>query len=228
MKASKTYAALRTLLFAVATLHAAVAAAQNTFDSAPVAPHSPRKQAAQPVAPSAPESSPGPGDATASYGNSPRSGMAETQDFGIPPTNELRPSNQLHGPTPTKIPGGSVIGTQALRKLLQDKQSGVLLLDVYGAQTSLPDAISVVPAAQGGSFTDNTQREFGEYLQTIAKGDKSRPLVLYCEGVNCWMSYNAALRAIKLGYQKVMWYRGGLEAWQQAGLPTRAMSGQPR
>jgi len=208
------------------TLHAAVASAQNTFDGPPIAP--PRKQAPPPAAPIGSETGRGPGDTTASYGNSPRSGIDETQDFGIPPARELKPSNQLHGPTPTKIPGGSVIGTQALRKLLQDKQSGVLLLDVYGAQSSLPDAISVVPAAQGGTFNDNTQREFGEYLQTIAKGDKSRPLVLYCEGVNCWMSYNAALRAINLGYQNVLWYRGGMEAWKQAGLPTRSMSEQAR
>jgi hypothetical protein len=33
------------------------------------------------------------------------------------------------------------------------------------------------------------------------------------------MSYNAALRAINLGYKNVLWYRGGIEAWQRAGLP---------
>jgi 3-mercaptopyruvate sulfurtransferase SseA len=35
------------------------------------------------------------------------------------------------------------------------------------------------------------------------------------------MSYNAALRAINLGYTNVLWYRGGIEAWQQAGLPVQ-------
>ena len=29
---------------------------------------------------------------------------------------------------------------------------------------------------------------------------------------------NAALRAIRLGYQNVHWYRGGIEAWKEAGL----------
>jgi rhodanese-related sulfurtransferase len=32
------------------------------------------------------------------------------------------------------------------------------------------------------------------------------------------MSYNAALRAVNLGYTQVFWYRGGIEAWQLAGL----------
>lgn len=32
------------------------------------------------------------------------------------------------------------------------------------------------------------------------------------------MSCNAALRAVKLGYAQVFWYRGGIEALQAAGL----------
>ena len=35
------------------------------------------------------------------------------------------------------------------------------------------------------------------------------------------MSYNAALRAINAGYTNVKWYRGGIEAWKAAGLPTQ-------
>jgi len=30
----------------------------------------------------------------------------------------------------------------------------------------------------------------------------------------------AALRAVAVGYGKVYWYRGGIEAWTAAGLPT--------
>jgi len=30
----------------------------------------------------------------------------------------------------------------------------------------------------------------------------------------------AALRAVAAGYGKVYWYRGGIEAWTAAGLPT--------
>ena len=36
------------------------------------------------------------------------------------------------------------------------------------------------------------------------------------------MSYNASLRAIALGYTNVLWYRGGIEAWKQAGLPVQS------
>jgi PQQ-dependent catabolism-associated CXXCW motif protein len=64
------------------------------------------------------------------------------------------------------------------------------------------------------------RREFGGYLNQVTGGNKDVPLVFYCLNVYCWMSYNAALRAINLGYTRVLWYRGGIEAWQQADLPT--------
>ena len=78
----------------------------------------------------------------------------------------------------------------------------------------------MVPASQGGNFDDQVQRDFGNYLQQVTQGRKDRPMVFYCQSVQCWMSYNAALRATRLGYTNVLWYRGGIEAWQQAGLPT--------
>ena len=146
---------------------------------------------------------------------------SETQDFGIPPQAQLRATQQLHGPTPTSIPGGKVIDTPSLARLLQDRQSGVLLFHVLGSLQHLPGAIPVAPAGQGGGFDDQVQREFGKYLQQAVQGNQTRPMVFYCSGVQCWMSYNAALRAMKMGYRNVLWYRGGLDAWQQAGLPVQ-------
>ena len=151
----------------------------------------------------------------------------ERQDFGIAPTRQLRSSQQLHGPTPTSIPGGKVIGTQQLSQLLQGGQSNVLLLHAYGAPEHLPGAQAAGPAAQGGSFDDQVQREFGQYLQQATGGDTARTLVVYCAGPQCWGSYNAALRAIHMGFRNVHWYRGGVEAWRQAGLPLQGGQGRP-
>jgi hypothetical protein len=41
---------------------------------------------------------------------------------------------------------------------------------------------------------------------------------------HCWMSYNAALRAIHLGFRQVYWYRGGIEAWQRMQQLSAAMT----
>jgi PQQ-dependent catabolism-associated CXXCW motif protein len=149
----------------------------------------------------------------------------ERQDMGVQPTAQLR-SGGMHGPTPASIPGGRLVTTPEVAQLLGNPQSQALVFDVLGGPQMLPNAIPVVPAAQGGTFQDQTQQEFGNYLQQVTQGRKDRPMIFYCQSVQCWMSYNAALRAINLGYTSVLWYRGGIEAWEQAGLPLANPGGQ--
>ena len=50
------------------------------------------------------------------------------------------------------------------------------------------------------------------------KGIVARLLVFYCLA-NCWMSWNAAKRALSLGYPNVAWYRDGTDGWLAASLP---------
>ncbi len=201
----------------------------TTTASSPSAQHAamyPASQAADPYATRSAALNGG-GDAQLAFRAQQAGGTGEAVDFGVPATPQLRSTQQLHGPTPTSIPGGQVIGTQQLAQLLQGGQQRMLLLDVYGGPQHLPGAVQAGPAAQGGSFDDAVQQGFGQFLQQATGGDTSRMIVVYCGGVQCWSSYNAALRALKLGYRNVAWYRGGIEAWQQAGLPM-ASSNPPR
>ena len=48
---------------------------------------------------------------------------------------------------------------------------------------------------------------------------KDAPVVVFCLSSQCWLSYNTALRLVAAGFTNVQWYRGGVEAWQGAGLP---------
>lgn len=146
----------------------------------------------------------------------------EKQDFGIAPIKQLH-NDQMHGPTPTQIPGGQLISTEALYKAMQQQGNKIIVFDVLGGLEILPGAQNAIGAANGGSFNDQTQQAFGSYLNKITNGNKSLPLVFYCQGVQCWMSYNAALRAINLGYSQVKWYRGGMDAWKAAELATNSM-----
>src|SRR5690606_7269363 len=123
------------------------------------------------------------------------------------------------------IPGGLVVTTEALNGLYTNNQGQFIVFDVLGGPQGLPGAQNARPAGAGGSFNDQTQRDFGNYLQSVTGGNKQVPLVFYCQNAHCWLSYNAALRAIKMGYTQVLWYRGGIEAWQQAGLPTFGAGG---
>jgi PQQ-dependent catabolism-associated CXXCW motif protein len=144
----------------------------------------------------------------------------ERQDYGVQPTPQLH-TGQPHGPTPASIPGGQVITTKGLVALIQGQQAPHLLFDVLGGPQVLPGAIPAMILAQPGSFDDPISQQLGQMLEQASGGRKDMPLVFYCLSTHCWMSYNAALRAINLGYTNVLWYRGGIEAWQMAGLPTQ-------
>jgi PQQ-dependent catabolism-associated CXXCW motif protein len=132
---------------------------------------------------------------------------------------ELR-LDDLAAPTPTEIAGARIIDTEELREALKAPlESRPLLFDVVGedAHMSLPGSIWLPGAGRGSSFEDEIQARLAKLLELATRGNRERQLVFFCAGANCWLSYNAALRAARLGYSGVRWYRGGIEAWRAAG-----------
>ena len=148
----------------------------------------------------------------------------ESQEFGVQPISQLH-DGAPHSPTPTSIPGGKVVSTQELAMSLTQNPQAMAIFDILGGSETLPMATFATPAASPGAFNDQVQQGFGQYLQKVTAGNKSKPVVMYCLNPHCWMSYNAALRAINMGYTNVLWYRGGIDAWKAAGLPTASQNG---
>jgi PQQ-dependent catabolism-associated CXXCW motif protein len=68
---------------------------------------------------------------------------------------------------------------------------------------------------------------YRDSLERLTQGEKSRPLVIYCRA-ECWMSWNAARRAVEWGYSGVHWYPDGIEGWGAAGLPLEERTPEPR
>ena len=144
----------------------------------------------------------------------------EGKDWGIAPTNRLR-QEPYHGPTPLTIPGALVVGTRELRSM-RASAGAPILIDVLGEEghVTLAGAVWLSGAGRGTNFMDPVQSVLVQLLASLTSGDKARALVFFCASSECWLSYNAALRAVAAGYEKVYWYRGGIEAWAAAGLPT--------
>jgi len=148
----------------------------------------------------------------------------EGTDFGVAPRDGLQ--DDLAAPTPLAIPGGKVITTAAAREAVG---STVLFIDVWqtGPHLGIPGSATMPGAGRGGNFADALQARLGSALALLTGHDLNHPLIFLCTDVRCWEAYNAALRAIHLGYRSVGWYRGGLAAWHAAGLRL-AMVGQIR
>ncbi len=49
--------------------------------------------------------------------------------------------------------------------------------------------------------------------------NKNAPVILACNGPECWKSYKASVAAIKAGYKQVYWLRGGFPEWKAKGFP---------
>jgi PQQ-dependent catabolism-associated CXXCW motif protein len=142
----------------------------------------------------------------------------EDRDWGVPPRSQLR-TIEYHAPTPRQIPGGRVIITGELSQMLE-KEPRPYLIDVVGGDVHRTIAGAFwLTGAGAGDMSKDEERRFIDVLGKFAGGDKNRALVFFCVDSQCWLSYNAALRAIAAGYTNVMWYRGGVGAWSQAGLP---------
>jgi len=143
----------------------------------------------------------------------------EAEDFGIAPSSRLRLDDHA-SPTPRELPGGRAIATDELRRLIQAPlEERPLLFDVLGGDEhpTLPGAIWLPGAGRGSGFDDALQAQLGKFLAFITGGNPERELVFFCSGPRCWLSYNSALRAVRLGYTGVRWYRGGIQAWGASG-----------
>lgn len=56
-------------------------------------------------------------------------------------------------------------------------------------------------------------------LAAATGGDRDHPVLFFCQ-INCWMSWNAAKRAMdELGYSDVTWFPDGMDGWVFEELP---------
>jgi PQQ-dependent catabolism-associated CXXCW motif protein len=138
---------------------------------------------------------------------------------GIPV--KLADQNHLTGMTPKMLDGIRRMDTAELVTALKQTAPPVVI-DVMAVGPTIPGTLNFIHA--GLAFADEKRETpFEERFRRMLKEaapDLDQPVVFYCASSECWLSVNAAMRARKIGYTQVMWYRGGLSAWVRAGLPT--------
>ncbi|PWC56057.1 rhodanese-like domain-containing protein [Azospirillum sp. TSO22-1] len=144
----------------------------------------------------------------------------ETVNWEVPPRDSVF-TGAYHSKTPIVVPGAQTITTGEVLSLIASSPDAVLI-DVLGggAHATIPTALWLNGAGLGENLNDRVQVRMAERLNTLTAGDRRKPLVFFCLSAQCWLSYNASLRAVALGYTNVKWYRGGQTSWMAAGLPT--------
>jgi PQQ-dependent catabolism-associated CXXCW motif protein len=84
-----------------------------------------------------------------------------------------------------------------------------------------------LPDTGYGELAAPTEHYLRQGLLQASAGNRDALIIVYCQA-ECWMSWNAAKRALSYGYSNVAWYPDGTDGWQQAGLPTTEAQPEPR
>jgi PQQ-dependent catabolism-associated CXXCW motif protein len=159
---------------------------------------------------------------------------------GVPEPDGYRLEN-YRSPTPTTLRGVKVVDTDEAEKIWRSHSAsfvdvlprpprprnlpeGTLWRDTPRAD--IPGSIWL-PDTGYGELASSMAGYFSKGLDKATNGDRTRILVLYCLA-NCWMSWNAAKRALSLGYSGVVWYPEGTDGWLAAGLPLQPAEPEPR
>jgi PQQ-dependent catabolism-associated CXXCW motif protein len=150
---------------------------------------------------------------------------------GVPEPAEYRMDN-YRAPVPATLQGANVISTTEAEQLWRlkaalfvdtmprlpkpkDLPAGTIWRDK--PRRNIPGSIWLANVGYG-ALNPEMEAYFRDSLRSITAGDLSRKIVFYCM-TDCWMSWNAAKRALSWGYSNVLWYPAGADGWQAGGLP---------
>jgi rhodanese-related sulfurtransferase/ABC-type phosphate/phosphonate transport system substrate-binding protein len=128
--------------------------------------------------------------------------------------------------TPRTLAGASVVDAKSVAQLLQ---GGATYVDT---RTDAEFKAGHVPGAKLVPYVEKSHKEadFDAALDAFdvsrLGADRDAALVFACNGPECWKSFKASHAAIKAGYRKVYWFRGGFPEWRSSGLKFDAAAAQ--
>jgi PQQ-dependent catabolism-associated CXXCW motif protein len=158
-----------------------------------------------------------------------------------PPEPEGYRTDNYRSPVPATLAGARVLATEEAETIWragkavfidvlprppkpQNLPEGTIWRDK--PRPNIPGSIWL-PDTGYGALAAATEDYLREGLVRASGGDKAKPLVVYCQA-DCWMSWNAAKRALSYGYSNVAWYPDGTDGWQRANLPVEDSQPVPR
>ncbi|MBC8130945.1 MAG: PQQ-dependent catabolism-associated CXXCW motif protein [Rhizobiaceae bacterium] len=149
--------------------------------------------------------------------------------------------DEYRAPTPAALAGATTVDTMGAKALFTAGQAvfvdtlpraprpkGLPETTIWRpkVRNDIPGSIWLVDTGYG-ALAPEMEHYFFEGLSRATLGDKAKPVLFYCLS-ECWMSWNAAKRAMAAGYTAVHWYPEGTDGWAANGLPLERREPEPR
>lgn len=148
--------------------------------------------------------------------------------------------DQYRGPVPQTLAGAVVVDTDAAYALW--RTGAVAFIDVLPRapkpanlpegtiwrdkpRHSIPGALWL-PNVGYGAIAEVTADYFRAGLADATGGDMEAPVLFFCLE-ECWMSWNAAKRAVEYGHTRVFLYPEGTDGWTFQDHPVEAITPRP-
>lgn len=149
----------------------------------------------------------------------------EDSDLKVAAPLTLRDGREgYHSATPLTAPTGArLLLTTDLVELYRAEKR-LVAVDALDAASgprrgTLPNALWLPGAGVSDRKHDDLVYSNLSRVMSALVPNEDTPVVAYCLGWECWLSWNAAARLVAMGYRNVYWYRGGLDSWKEAKLP---------
>ena len=124
------------------------------------------------------------------------------------------------GDTPASLDGATVVTADKAKQLID---GGAVIIDSRVANEFAEAHIKGahnIPYKEKSAKAVDYDASQDSFDLTKLPADKNAAIVVACNGAECWKSYKAAHAAVKAGYKKVYWFRGGFPEWKAKGYPT--------
>jgi rhodanese-related sulfurtransferase len=121
--------------------------------------------------------------------------------------------------TPTSEKGIVVVDPLKAKSLMD---GGVLMIDARVANEYVEAHIKgakSIPYKEKSAKARDFIASMDSFELAKLPGDKTTPIIFYCNGTECWKSYKASVVSVRAGYKRVYWLRTGIPDWKSKGLP---------
>jgi rhodanese-related sulfurtransferase len=126
--------------------------------------------------------------------------------------------------TPEAINGVTRVGAEQVAELARQN------VTIVDTRTQKEYDNEHIPRAVLAPYVEKSLKEVDfdakkDDFSALKNLPKDKPLVLLCNGPECWKSYKASRAALAEGYTRIYWFRGGMPEWREKHLPVEGGGG---